>query len=474
MAKDNDHDNILWPLSPCPTFDDVYDPAVCPPEQREYSELLEGWVHPDHISRKPESLKGIRILECCHGNYQLNGIWSGGQLAELGAEVIMIEPPGGSKLRKLSPFGREKYMVEDTVNGEKSGLSFLNECRNKKSVTLDLETEGGREILRQLVVHSDVLIENYPPGQFDDWGIGYRQLSKINPRLVYGWVGQRGQWGPAKDLPGNVYPMGDCTNAFVASTGIPRSFGGTPLRAGERASDHIAGTALSFSVVAALVYRDTVSGRGQFVESTGGEGHLRIHDYAWGWWGYDGSIKPRYGNWDLAINIYSVNPCKDGYMMIGGGHDRLWYRIWKVVGQERPELEDLILDEPTLRVVIDRVGHDQQVKTLVCLSDWLKDNSRHEARDKLLAEEVASGGVLFIDEIAEEPHYKYRAHVVEVDTCHYGKLLVANSLFMAGHRSPGRVKDVGRPTGYDNDDIYRRLLGYQTSELNEFAEKGVI
>jgi crotonobetainyl-CoA:carnitine CoA-transferase CaiB-like acyl-CoA transferase len=470
----DNHDILLWPLSPAPTFDEVYDPAICPEEQREYSTVLESWVDPSQVHMKPECLQRIRVLEATGDSYQVNGHWCGGQLGELGAEVIMVEPPGGSKLRQLTPFGREKYMIEDSVNGEACGLSFLHECRNKKSITLNLSTEKGQEIFKKLAIHSDVVIDNYPPGQMDEWGIGYRQLSKINPRLVYGWVGQRGQWGPAKDPAGAVYPMGDCTNAFIGSTGQPRSFGGTPTRAGERASDHIGGSALSFSIVTALIYRDTVSGKGQFVEATGGEGHLRIHDYAWGWWGYDGSIKPRYGNWDLAINIYSVNPCKDGYMMIGGGHDRLWYRIWKVVGKDRPELEDLILDEPTLRMVIDRVGHDQQVKTLVCLSDWLKDWTRAESREKLLAEEVASGGVMFMDEIAEEPHYKYRAHVIEVDTSYYGKQLVCNSIFMAGHRSPGRVKDIGRPRGFDNDDIYRRLLGLQTSQLNELAESGVI
>jgi len=88
-------------------------------------------------------------------------------------------------------------------------------------------------------------------------------------------------------------------------------------------------------------------------------------------------------------------------MMVGGGHDRLWYRIWKTVGKDRPELEDMILDEPTLRVVIDRVGHDQQVKTCTILTDWMKDWTREECRAKLLAEEVAAGGVSFIDEVAE-------------------------------------------------------------------------
>jgi crotonobetainyl-CoA:carnitine CoA-transferase CaiB-like acyl-CoA transferase len=187
----------------------------------------------------------------------------------------------------------------------------------------------------------------------------------------------------------------------------------------------------------------------------------------------DGSSKPRYGNWDLAINIYSVNPCKDGYMMVGGGHDRLWYRIWKTVGKDRPELEDMILDEPTLRVVIDRVGHDQQVKTCTILTDWMKDWTREECRAKLLAEEVAAGGVSFIDEVAEEPHYKYRGMVRAIDTSHYGKVLFCGSLFY-GHRTPGRVKDLGRPVGYDNSDVYRKFCNFDTAKLNELYGKGLI
>jgi crotonobetainyl-CoA:carnitine CoA-transferase CaiB-like acyl-CoA transferase len=160
-------------------------------------------------------------------------------------------------------------------------------------------------------------------------------------------------------------------------------------------------------------------------------------------------------------------------MMVGGGHDRLWYRIWKTVGKDRPELEDMILDEPTLRVVIDRVGHDQQVKTLVCLTDWMKDWTREECRAKLLEEEVAAGGVSFLDEVAEEPHFKYRGMVRSIDTAHYGKVLFCGSVFY-GHRTPGRVKDLGRPIGFDNVDVYYKLLGFDTSKLNELYEKGLI
>jgi len=471
MNNDVQNAPCLWPLNPIITFEQVYDPKVCPEEQREFSGVLESWVHPNHAMGKAEALKGVRVLDCGLWGYQINTHWGTGQLGELGAEVIMVEPPGGSPLRKLTPFGRKKYMFKDTFGGECGG-SFLHECRNKQSITLNLASKEGQEIFKKMARHVDVVWENAPPGQFDEWGIGYRQLSKINERLVYVWCGQRGQWGPLKDRAGEVYPCGDAANGWVHGTGMPESFGGTPMRAGERAADLICGSLATHGTLAALIYR-LKSGKGQFLEVTGAEGHMRILDYSYGWHGMDGSIRPRYGNWDLAINIYSVNPCKDGYMMIGGGHDRLWYRIWKAVGKDRPELEDMILDEPTLRVVVDRAGHNQQVKTNTILTDWLKDQTRDEARRKLLEEEVAAGGVSFIDEVAEEQHYKYRRHVFAVHTLHYGKVLFGDTLYQ-GHKTPGRVKNLGRPVGYDNQDIYMKFFGYGPNKLNELFDKGII
>jgi crotonobetainyl-CoA:carnitine CoA-transferase CaiB-like acyl-CoA transferase len=185
----------------------------------------------------------------------------------------------------------------------------------------------------------------------------------------------------------------------------------------------------------------------------------------------DGSIRPRFGNWDLAINIYAVNPCKDGYMMVGGGHDRLWYRIWRVVGDEYPAVEDDILGDPHLREVADRLAYDQQVKTYTMLCEWLKDNSRSDAERKLSKQQVASGGVLYVNEVAEYPHFKYRGHVAEYDSPHYGKILYGTTPFQQA-KTPGRLKWLGRPTGYDNQDVYRRLLGFTREDFKRLEAVG--
>jgi len=433
--------------------------------------FLEESLHESKAGTKPEALDGIRVLDCSH-TMQI-GHWCSSQLAELGAEVIQVEPPGGDPLRKLTPFGRKEYMFKDSERGEAVGGQFLHEMRNKQSITLNLETEEGREILKKLARHADVLIENFPPGQFDAWGIGYRQLSQINPRLVYCWVGQRGQWGPLKDRPGELDPTAQAACGFVHGTGSPKEMGGRPTRSAMWMCDHVGGTAAAIGILAALNYRDKVSGRGQFVEATGAEAIIRILDYNWGWYGMDGSIRPRYGNWDLAINIYAVNPCKDGYIMIGGGHDRLWYRIWRTVGKDRPDLEDEIIGDKNLREVTERLPHPAQVKTYTVLTEWLKDNSRAQAEGKLLAEQVASGGVTYIDEVAEYPHFKYRGHVAQFDDRLYGKVLYGTNPFQSIF-TPGRLKWIGRPTGYDNEDVYRRLLGFTRADFDKLQSAGVI
>jgi len=159
--------------------------------------------------------------------------------------------------------------------------------------------------------------------------------------------------------------------------------------------------------------------------------------------------------------------------MVGGGHDRLWYRIWKTVAKDRPDLEQLIVEDPALRLVTDRLGHYMQVKTYTVLSEWGKDKSRQEAEDALLEEEVASGGVLFTDEIAEYSHFKYRGHLRAYESQQYGKVLAGTPPNQM-HKTPARIKMLGRPAGYDNEDVLRRLAGLNGETLRELKANNVI
>ena len=458
-----------WPAIPIPSPEEVY--TGVSDQAKEYPLFLESILRQQKNFEKPEALARLRALDCT--TRMMIGHWCSSMLSELGAEVIQVEPPGGDPLRKNTPFGRREYMFRDKETGEEVGGQFLHEMRNKHSVTLNLETEEGRAILKKLVVHADVVIENAPPGQWDSWGIGYRQLKEINPRLIYCWVGQRGQWGPAKDKPGILEPTAQASCGFVHGTGDPKEFGGQPTRSALWMADHVGGTTAAMGILAAVLYRENISGEGQFIEATSAEAIIRILDYSWAWHSMDGSIRPRYGNWDLAINIYAVNPCKDGYMMVGGGHDRLWYRIWKTVGDEVPSAEEEIIADPNLRNVSERLPHSRQVKTYTLLCEWLKDSTRADAERKLVRQEVASGGVMAVHEVAEYPHFKYRGQVTEFDDQLYGKVLVGSSPNLA-EKIPARLKWIGRPVGHDTEDVYRRLLGMTREDLDRLRTQEVI
>ncbi len=458
-----------WPAVPIPKPDEVY--GGLSDQAKDYPLFLESILRQEHNFEKPEALAKLRVFDT--STRMMIGHWCSSMLSELGAEVIQVEPPGGDPMRKLTPFGKRDYMFVDKESGEPVGAHFLHEMRNKLAVTLDLETEEGREIFKKMAVDADVIIENDPPGHRDSLGVGYRQLKEINPRLIYCWVGQLGQWGPHKDKPGALEPMAQAACGFVHGTGDPKEFGGQPTRSALWMADHVGGTSAAMGILAALLYRENISGEGQFIEATAAEAIIRILDYSWAWYSMDGSIRPRFGNWDLAINIYAVNPCKDGYMMVGGGHDRLWYRIWRTVGDANPDVEEDILGDPHLREVADRLAYNQQVKTYTMLCEWLKDNARSEAERKLSKQQVASGGVLYVNEVAEYPHFKYRGHVAEYDSPHYGKILYGTTPFLQ-HKTPGRLKWLGRPIGYDNEDVYRRLLGFTRDDFARLRKEGVI
>lgn len=156
----------------------------------------EEWIRerddPTKAGGKPEALDGLVVLDISHNS--MAGVICSALLAEFGAEVIRIEPPGGDNVRFFSPFGLEH---------EGTGLGYLVEARNKLHVTLDLARQAGHDILKDLTGHADVLIETYKPGQMDGWGIGYRQLREINPRLIYVACSTYGQYGPEAERQAN-------------------------------------------------------------------------------------------------------------------------------------------------------------------------------------------------------------------------------------------------------------------------------
>ena len=150
-----------------------------------WADNIKSLDNPARNFEKPEALDDLVVIDL--SSRSMAGCFCSSMLSELGAETIRIEPPGGDLVRTYSPNG---IMVKDT------GLAYLQEGRNKYHITLNLETEEGRDILKSLVAQADVLIETYPAGTMEKWGIGYEALSEINPRLIFASISTFGQFGP--------------------------------------------------------------------------------------------------------------------------------------------------------------------------------------------------------------------------------------------------------------------------------------
>ncbi|MBE0568772.1 MAG: CoA transferase [Deltaproteobacteria bacterium] len=471
-----------WPVTPPPSQEEVMKNVYAKRKAEEFGKWCEDNLRMEYNFNKPEALQGLVVLEV--GLWRLSHGFAASLLAELGAETIKVEPPEGDPLRQLTPFGREEYMISDSESGEPCGLEFIHEMRNKYSVTLNLETEEGRKLYQGLAMTADVIIEGYPPGYMDERGIGYRQLSKRNPKLVYCWTGEVGQWGPMKDKVSKfgqwmLDPFGMAACSFIHNTGyppdlLPRGKGGDPTRSGVWLADYCAGEQAAVSILAALYWRDALGGEGQFIEVTAAEALIDILDFDITWYGFNGSIKARTGSWDPNLNQYAWNPCKDGYMMIGGQTDRLWYRIGMCIERDLPQFGRLMGEDPMLKEMAARNALEALTKTYTLTAMWLRDINRIEAETKLMEYEIAAGPLLYLDEVAEFPHFKYRPWVYTIEDEHYGTLLYAYPPDGFQMRTPARVKWLGRPLGKDNGEVYKKYLGLGPVTIGKLKEKGVM
>ena len=246
-------------------------------EQQSWSDWIRERDDPRIARTKPEALDDITVLDLSYKSFA--GCQCSSLLAEFGAEVLRIEPPEGDFLRISTPYGM-------LYKGE--GLNYLTEGRNKFHITLDLSRPEGRKILKGLVTQVDVLIETYRPGTMDEWGIGYEQLKKINPRLIFASITGYGQFGPMSQSQ-----MPDYDNIAQARSGIQsatgevmpegKSYNECPWAVPTKASPWIAWSAagifMAVGILAALYWRG-ITGEGQALDVASGEAYARFDDYA--------------------------------------------------------------------------------------------------------------------------------------------------------------------------------------------------
>ncbi|HWQ79011.1 MAG TPA: CoA transferase [Anaerovoracaceae bacterium] len=391
------------------------------------------------------ALSGIRVLDLSR---VLAGPYCTMMLADMGAEVIKIEMPDiGDDSRAFGPF----------LNGE-SGY-YMNMNRNKKGVTLNLKGKG-RELFLKMVEKADVVIENYRPDVMEKLGLGYEDLKKVNPRIIYGTVSGFGHTGPYSLLPGYDV-IGQAMSGLMSTTGWPD---GEPTRIGTAMADSLAGLTLTVGVLAALQYRHA-AGIGQNVDiglMDSGIANMQIlHPI----YLIDKRIPPRIGNRYESNYPTDSFRAKDGSFVIGAANDKLWQALCKVIGQPEIAFDERFLNNKK------RVENHELIKPLI--EAWTMTRTVAEAVGELSRVGVPAAPIYDIAQVVADPHVAAREMFVEVEHPKAGKTTLTGSPIKLSETKPA-VRTPAPLLGQHNAEVYEELLGLTEAELKQLKEEKVI
>jgi crotonobetainyl-CoA:carnitine CoA-transferase CaiB-like acyl-CoA transferase len=422
---------------------------------------------------RPEALNDLTVLDLSFKSFA--GCYCSSMLAEFGAEVLRVEPPEGDFIRTCTPYG----MLH---KGE--GLNYLTEGRNKFHITLDLAKPEAREILKGLVSQADVLIETYSPGLMDEWGIGYEELRKINPRLIFASITAYGQFGPM-----SLSRMPDYDNIVQARSAIQYATGevmpegkrpeespwAIPTKAGPWIGWIQAGTFMAVGILAALHWRD-VTGEGQALDVASAEAYASMDDWAAVWYQGSGVINERFGSLDTAGWLYCFAPTKDGAVFLGGLRLEMWQAFADMVGKwdewGAADWKDLSVftEEETQMTWAPRVFAETSRYTN---EELVRMSVEYGKKGRLAPITPVVAPVCSPEQAMHDANWLDRGVFTPVKDPVYGELVVAQ----AQHKmteTPARTKWVCRPVGYDNEHVYLKYMGFGPRRLKELREAGVI
>jgi len=391
----------------------------------------------------------IRVLDV---SSYLAGPFCSAQLAEFGAEVWKVElPKVGDALRR---FG--------TITDKGDSLPWLSECRNKKSITLDMRTAEGAQLMKRLVEKVDVMVENFQPGTLEKWGLGWDTLKEINPRLIMVRISGYGQTGPYRDRPG----FGRIANAFGGLAYLAGYPDRPPVTPGSATiPDYMAGFYGALGVMLALRARER-TGKGQVVDIGLYEPIFRILDELAPAYAYKGYVRERMGPATVNVVPHSHYPTKDDrWIAIACTNDKIYQRLAEVLAQEgAPAPEDWATLNNRER---DRQKVDEHVAA------WTSRHDRAEVLSICEQAQIPCGPIYSIDEIFEDPHYAARGNILMMQDDRVGELPIPN-LVPRLSDTPGSVKWLGPRLGEHNDEIFKDLLGLTDEDLHRLAAEGVV
>ncbi|MDN4495602.1 CaiB/BaiF CoA transferase family protein [Ureibacillus aquaedulcis] len=372
-------------------------------------------------------------------------------LGDLGAEVIKIELPGkGDSARSLGPW-----------KGEES-LRWPGLSRNKRSLTLDIRTEEGREIFKELVKTADAVIENFRPGTFEKWGLGYDVLKEVNPNIVLTRQSGYGQTGPYAEKAGFGTP---CT-AFSGYTYLQGYKDRPPVSPSFSLLDYVSGLFAAFGTVSALYHRDKNNAEGQVVELGLYEAIFRMMEFLIAEHDQLGKVRERNPMLAGHSSPAGTYQTKDGkWVVLVCSTERTWTRLAESMGRA-----DLI-DNPLYKTNKERMQNDEELQKIV--KEFIGSLNNDELIKKLDTDGVPISPILSIEDIFNNPQYEARENILEVEHPRLGSVKVPGIVpkFSA---TPGKIRYRAPELGEHNEEILRNEIGLTEEQIQKLYEKGVI
>jgi succinyl-CoA--D-citramalate CoA-transferase len=399
-------------------------------------------------TRPYRPLDDVRVLEL--GAF-LAGPFCGQLLADFGAQVIKVEPPGkGDPMRE---WGRHRY------KGRTLWWPILS--RNKKSITLDLRSADGQDLLRQLIPRCDILLENFRPGTLEAWGLGYERLAQLNPGLIMVRVSGFGQTGPYRDKAG-FGSIGEAMGGIRSITGFPDR---PPTRIGISIGDSLAATFACLGALTALHERGR-SGQGQVVDIGIYEGVLAMMESMIPEYQLAGHIRERSGNVLPNIAPSNIYPTADGgWFAIGANADGVFKRFCQAMGQ--PELAD----DPRYATHNARGMNQGELDDMIAA--WTATLSADELQALMDEHGVPGGRIFTAKEMLSDPQFLARQSIIGVADPDLGEIKMQNVTPRLSS-TPGGIDWTGPALGQHNDEIFQGLLNLSPETRAELRERGVI
>ena len=409
-------------------------------------------------------MEGIRVIDT---TAWLSFPFGTGLLGAMGADVVKVENPShGDPGRRFPPFfGSNGLHFGEKPSDDDESLGGLKRHRNKRSVTLEIRSEKGKEILKELVKRGDVFTENFAPGQMDGWGLGYEQMKEVNPKIIYCSISGFGHTGPDSRLPA-FDAIAQARSGFMLTTGFPD---GEPLKAGPAVGDLIPALYAVIGILTALHYRDK-TGKGQRID-------IAMTDSLFSFVtaepveAYDAYGFPqRAGN-----HSYRAVPM-DSYKTKDGGHviitvvplGRAYPDFLKAI-----EREDL-LTNPKFDTIWHRIQNVDDVNSEV--EKWTSQHTTEEVLQRFKEFRIPSGRVTeSASELFSDPQLEARQMIIDLEHPGLGKTGLKTGGMPIKFSDLEAEYDKGAPyAGQQTDEILSSLLGYSEKDLTQLREEGVI